>query len=50
MEIELLTVVTVLGWVRETLCGVQLVAGAVVELLVMVVLGTLFSAVGSCVT
>ena len=53
VEIELVTVVTALGWVRETLYWAQLVAGTVVvELLVMAVLSTLLSAVvmGGCVT
>ena len=49
---ELVTDVTELGWVRETLGAVQLVVGIVYRLLVLVVLGTLFSTVvmGGCVT
>ena len=43
--------VTVLGWVRETLGVVQLIAGIVDKLFVLVVLGTLFSiaVMGGCV-
>ena len=43
MGIESVTDVTVLGWVRETLGVVQLIAGIVDKLLVLVALGTLFS-------
>ena len=52
MGIELLTDVTVLGQLRETLDVVQLVAGIVDKLLVLVTLGTLFSiaVMGGCVT
>ena len=52
MGIESVTDVTVLGWVRETLGVVQLVAGIVDKLLVLVALGTLFSIAvgGGCFT
>ena len=52
MGIESVTDVTVLGWVRETLSVVQLVAGIVDKLLVLVALDTLFSiaVMSSCVT
>ena len=52
MGIEFVTDLAVLGWVRETLGVVQLVAGIVGKLLVLVALGTLFSiaVMGGCVT
>ena len=50
--VQSVTVVSVLGSIRETLGLVQLIAGTLDKLLVLAVFGTLFSTVvmGGCVT